>query len=371
MNPLSVLYVSGGSLDRGGIASWMLNYAARFDRERVAVDFLVHGLEPGAREAEAISLGAKVFHVPFRRDNPAGNEAFLRAYIGAGYDVVHAHMDGMNAYPLGIAKKMCVPVRISHSHNTDFLTTNPLRRAAHDLARRRIPAVATHLIACSADAGRFLYGGARMDAGEVTIVRNAIDGARYRFDDAARSRIRAELGLNNRFVIGHIGRFDLHQKNQLFLLDAFAEAKQARSDLALVLVGDGEDRLKIEEQIARSGLTEDVVLTGFREDVPALLSAFDLFALPSVFEGLGIVLIEAQASGLACIASDAVPKDTKISDCAYLPLKDSTKWAEAFCRASVKQERIWPEQALAERGYEIASAAIAMQEFYERAAGRR
>ncbi len=370
MNPLHVLYVSGGSLDRGGIASWMLNYAARFDRARVAVDFLLHGLEPGAREAEALSLGAKVFHIPFRRNDPAGNEAGIRACIGSGYDVVHAHMDGMNAYPLGIAKQLGVPVRMSHCHNTDFLTTNPIRRAAHELARRRIPAVATHLLACSADAGRFLYGGKRVQSGEVTIVRNAIDAVRYRFDEAARNRIRAELRLTNRVVIGHIGRFDLHQKNQLFLLEAFAAAKRERGDLSLVLVGDGEDRLKIEEQIARSGLKEDVILTGFREDIPALLSAFDLFALPSVFEGLGIVLIEAQASGLGCLASSAVPRDTKIVDCAYLPLNDSARWAEAFCRASVEQERFFPEQALAEKGYEIASAALQLQEYYERAVGR-
>ncbi len=370
MNPVRVLYVSGGSLDRGGIASWMLNYAARFNRECVAVDFLVHGLEPGAREAEALSLGAKVVHVPFRRNDPAGNEAGIRACIGSGYDVVHAHMDGMNAYPLGIAKQLGVPVRISHCHNTDFLTTNPIRRAAHELARRRIPAVATHLLACSADAGRFLYGSKRVQSGEVTIVRNAIDGARYRFDETARNRLRAELGLQGRVVIGHIGRFDLHQKNQLFLLDAFAKAKKERGELSLVLVGDGEDRKKIEEQIARLGMERDVVLTGFREDVPALLSAFDLFALPSVFEGLGIVLIEAQASGLGCLASCVVPMDTNIADCVYLPLNDSALWAEAFVRAAVKQERDWPEQALSEKGYEIASASVQLQEFYERAAGR-
>lgn len=370
MNPVRVLFVSGGSLDHGGISSWMLNYAARFDRDRVAVDILVHGLEPGSREAEAIALGAKVYPVPYRRNDPAGNEAALRAAIGAGYDVVHAHMDGMNAYPLGIAKMLGVPVRVSHSHNTDFLTANPIRRAAHELARRRIPSVATHMLACSANAGRFLYGNARMSAGEVTIVRNAIDGARYRFDEAARDRIRAELGLERRFIVGHIGRFDLRQKNQLFLLDAFAKAKQARGDLSLVLVGDGTDRPAIEAAIARLELERDVVLTGFREDIPALLAAFDLFALPSVFEGLGIVLIEAQASGLACVASEAVPRDTDLSNCRYLPLGNSGVWAAAFAE-SATQDRSFPERILAERGYEISSAAAQMQEFYERAADRR
>lgn len=370
MNPIRVLYVSGGSLDRGGIASWMLNYAGCFHRDRVAVDFLVHGLEPGAREAEALSLGAKVFHVPYRRNDPYGNEKNMRAAVGSGYDVVHAHMDGMNAYPLAMAKRLGVPVRISHSHNTDFLAENPLRRAVHELARRRIPVVATHLLACSADAGRFLYGDAAMRAGSVTIVRNAIDLARYRFDDSARYSIRAELGLEGRFVVGHIGRFDLRQKNQLFLLDAFAKAKRARGDLALVLVGDGQDRAQIEERVKKLELERDVVLTGFRADIPALLSAFDLFALPSFFEGLGIVLIEAQASGLGCLASEQVPRDTEITDCRYLPLADPSAWAEALVRANEPSNRDLPEQALIERGYEISAAAAALGAFYEKAAGR-
>lgn len=364
MKPVRVLYVSGGSLDRGGIAGWMLNFASRFDRKMVAVDFLVHGFDPGAREAEALALGAEVYHVPFRRSDPAGNRKGMTEAIGAGYDVVHAHMDGMNAYPLELAGRLAVPVRISHSHNTDFLTTNPIRRAAHEIARRRIPASATHLFACSEDAGRFLYGDALVNDGKVAIVRNAIDIGRYRFDESMRRNMRTELGLEERFIVGHIGRFDLHQKNQLFLIDSFEKSKKARGDLALVLVGDGQDRAQIEARISRLGLERDVVLTGFREDIPALLSAFDLFALPSVFEGLGIVLIEAQASGLDCLASTAIPRDTAITNCRYLPLYDTAAWEDAIVSAAAKPSRALPKQALAKRGYEITAAAAKLQRFY-------
>lgn len=369
MTPVRALYVSGGSLDRGGIASWMLNYVSRFDRDRVAVDFLVHGLEPGAREAEALALGARVYRVPFRRSDPLGNRKGLAEAIGAGYDVVHAHMDGMNAYPLELAKRLRVPVRVSHSHNTDFLTGNPARRAIHEIARRRIPSFATHLLACSEDAGRFLYGDTLYNDGKVAIVRNAIEIERYRFSETARASVRAELGLDGRFAIGHIGRFDLRQKNQLFLLDAFSRAKKERGELALVLVGDGADKTRIQAQIARLGLERDVLITGFREDIPALLSAFDLFALPSVFEGLGIVLIEAQACGLGCVASAAVPRDTEITECRYLPL-EGTAWADAFTLATVHANRDLPEQSLKERGYEIGAAAATLEQFYEKAAGR-
>lgn len=370
MTSVRVLFVSGGSLDRGGIASWMLNYAAWFDRSEVAVDFLVHGAETGAREAEALALGAKVWHVPYRRNDPFGNRSGIKRAIAAGYDVVHAHMDGMNAYPLEIAKRLNIPVRISHSHNTDFLTANPLKRLLHETARRRIPACATHLFACSEAAGRFLYGDALYGAGNVAIVRNAIDSERYRFDREDRERVRGELGLKDRFMIGHVGRFDLHQKNQLFLLDAFAEAKKKRPELALVLVGDGADRGAIESRVHELEIGRDVVLAGYRDDVPALFSAFDLFVLPSRFEGLGIVLIEAQASGLACLASDAVPRDTRITNCRYLPLSDKAAWTREFASALASEDRALPEGELIARGYEIRQAAQALQKFYRKAANR-
>ncbi len=369
MKPVRVLYVSGGSLDRGGIASWMLGYASHFDRELVAVDFLVHGMEEGPREDEALSLGAKVYHVPYRRNDPAGNRRGIRDAILNGYDVVHAHMDGMNAYPLSIAKACGVRACVSHSHNTEFLTGNPIRRAAHMLARSRIPAVATDLLACSEAAGRFLYGDALFKAGRVRVIKNAIDARRFRFDPQERRRIRAALGLDGRFVVGHIGRFDLMQKNQLFLLDAFNSAKAARPELALVLVGDGPDRGRIENAVRALGLERDVVLTGFREDVPALLSGFDLFVLPSRFEGLGIVLVEAQASGLACAASSAVPRDTLISRCDYLPLEWDA-WADAMIRAGMDEARAFPEGEIASLGYDIGAAAHELSDFYREIAKR-
>ena len=364
MKPVRVLFVSSGSLDHGGIASWMLNFASRFDRERIAVDFLVHGEKPGARENEAVSLGAKIYHAPYRRSDPLGNRRVMEQAISAGYDIVHAHMDGMNAYPLGIAKRAGVGVRVSHSHNTDFLTANPVRRMLHRIARANIPRVATHLLACSGAAGCFLYGKRRMGRGDVTIVRNAIDTDRYRFDSGARERVRSELGLDGACVIGHIGRFDLRQKNQLFLLEAFSGAKELRPDLKLVLVGDGEDRLAIEARISALKLEDDVVLTGFRDDVPALLSAFDAFALPSRFEGLGIVLIEAQASGLPCIASDAVPRDTLVTDCRYCSTGDRGGWVRFLADTQMLPARVSETDAFVACGYDIHDAARKLADFY-------
>jgi glycosyltransferase involved in cell wall biosynthesis len=363
LKPVRVLFVSGGTLDYGGISSWMLSYASEFNRDLVAVDFLVHGMESGAREQDALKLGAKVWHVPYRGQDPIGNRKGMRQAIASGYDILHAHMDGMNAYPLEIAKQNGVPIRFSHSHNTDFLTQNPIRRAIHEAARRRIPASATHLFACSDSAGRFLYGDARFDAGQVTLVKNAIDAAKFQFDVTARERLRDELGIQDQFLVGHIGRFDLRQKNQLFLLESFAKVKQKRPDLMLALVGDGSDRAQIESKVIELNLTNNVILLGYREDVNALYSAFDCFALPSLFEGLGIVLIEAQASGLECLASEAVPRETQLGNCRYLPLEIDT-WADALVLAGKKNDRDFPAQEIAAQGYDIHAAAQALQQFY-------
>ena len=366
MNPVRVLIVSGGSLDYGGISSWMLSYAAEFDRNLVAVDFLVHDLEPGAREIDALALGAKVYHVPFRGKQPFANQRGIERAIGAGYDAVHAHMDGMNAYPLEIAKRCGVPARISHSHNTDFLTNHPLKRMLHEAARKRIPKSATHLFACSEAAGRFLYGSTIYDSGHVSLVRNAIDAGRFQFDPVARARLRSEFGVGDRLLIGHIGRFDLRQKNQLFLLEAFAEAKHSRPNLMLALVGDGADRAQIESRIQGLNLQDDVLLLGYRENVSALYAAFDCFALPSLFEGLGIVLIEAQASGLNCIASNVVPHETQLGSCTYLPLEISA-WADAFADEEAKTDRVCPAAEVAAQGYDIHTAAKSLQQFYQEA----
>lgn len=364
MKPVRVLYVSGGSLDHGGIASWMLNFASQFDRDRIAVDFLMHGMEPGARENEATALGAKVYHVPYRRSDPVGNRREMGRVISGGYDIVHAHMDGMNAYPLGLAKRFGVKMRISHSHNTDFLTANPARRLLHVIARARIPQCATHLLACSEAAAVFLYGRRLVKQGNVKIVRNAIDIERYAFDADARTRVRDEFGFDSACVIGHVGRFDLRQKNQLFMIKAFSEAKKLRSDLKLVFVGDGKDRSAIEAYIQALGLNNDVVLTGFRDDVPALMSAFDAFALPSHFEGLGIVLIEAQANGLPCVASAEVPHDTMITDCTYLALSDREGWVRFLENVNVNRARALKRSVFTEHGYDIRSVASELSDFY-------
>lgn len=367
--PVRVLYVNGGSLDYGGISTVLLNYVGRFDRRTVAVDFLVHGEAPGPREEEALALGARVIHAPYRRADYFGNRRALLRAFSDGYDIVHAHMDGMNGYALALAGRAGVRVRVSHSHNTAFLTNNPVKAAFHRLTANRIPQVATDLFACTERAARFLYGDAVVDRGRVRIVRNAIPLKRFAFDPAARERVRRELALQNRFALCQAGRFD-YQKNQEFLMDLLPELVRRRPETVLVFAGDGPGREQLAERAASAGLAEHVRFPGFYQDIPALFSGCDGFALPSRFEGLGIVLIEAQKNGLPCVASDPVPRDTNITGCAYLPLTDPAAWTETLCALRPAPSRDVPDGAFIAAGYDIDVEAEALQRLYVEMAER-
>ena len=365
MKPIRVLYINGGKLDYGGVTAVMLNYAARFSPAAVRVDFLVHGPEKGPREDEALAMGGRVLHVPYKLPHYWKNR---RAILDAcrGYDIVHAHMDGMNGYVLALAKCAGVPQRISHCHNTQFLTTNPLRVWLHRRTANRIPAVATQLFACSEEAGRFLYGDAPYDDGRVRIVPNAIELHKFRFDAQMRAKVRAKLGLpEGRLVIGHIGRFD-YQKNQAFLLELLQRVRKHNDKAMLVLVGDGDARAALVSEADALGLSGSVVFAGFQKDIPGMLSAFDLFVLPSRFEGLGIVLVEAQASGLPCIASTDVPMATRVTDCRYVPLSDMDGWTRAVLETERKSDeaRAVDLAPFAAAGYDIDAEAEKLLAFY-------
>ena len=228
-----------GQRMRAGTESYVMNYYRHFDRDRLQVDFLVHGDGKGDYDDEVLGLGGRIFSVPRRGMHPARNaravEDFLRAHP---YKLVHAHMDAGNYVPLKIAKRLGIPVRISHSHNTQYPTTDPLRLAWDKYQRNRIPAQATHLFACSTEAARWLYGEDWLP--QTRIVHNAIDPDVFAYNKATRERVRRDLGLaQDDIALGHIGRF-VDQKNHGFVLRMFAQLYERDPRYKLVLLGEGE-----------------------------------------------------------------------------------------------------------------------------------
>lgn len=357
---IRVLYVHGGTLLYGGTEAYMMNFYRRFDRGQVQVDFVVHGDARGVYDDEIERLGGSVFHVPVKGQDYRGNTRALREIMEQGqYAAVHAHTDANNAHVLQIAKECGVPLRISHSHNTRTQSDSRLRRLYNGLEKRRIPYVATHLFACSEPAGRWLYG-----RQPFVVIPNAIEIERFAFDSVRREEMRRQLGLTDQLVVGHVGRFSF-QKNHPFLLEIFAEMANRRPDATLLLIGDGENRERIERLIRLRGLKERVRIVPPTPRVADYMQAMDVFLLPSHFEGFAVVLVEAQTAGLPCFASlDAVPNADLTGLVSYISLSEPPSvWAEQVLRQpDTKREDAW--RPVADAGYDIAAAAERLQRFY-------
>ncbi len=353
---IRVLYVSGGILNNGGITAYMLNYYRYFDRSKVQIDFVEHG-GIGPFDDEIRSLGGRVFHVPTKRENLIKNR-FSLMHTLKNYKIVHSHMDGMNGYILEIAKKVGVPIRISHSHNTEHLTNSKLKILIHEHYRKLIPKVATDLWSCSNEAGKWLYGN-----NEFMIVPNAIEVERYAFDHEIRKELRRKYKCDDSYVIGCVGRLD-YQKNHIFLLDIFARAKsEADTSIKLVLIGDGDRRNDIEEKIRSLGLERDVIMVGNISNVNEYLNMLDIFVMPSYFEGFGIAALEAQANGLRCICSTGVPTEVNISDqIDFIELSNKKRWISALINRKIRDEGSFGK--LVHSKYNIKQSAAKLQQLY-------
>lgn len=226
--------------------------------------------------------------------------------------------------------------------------------------------LATHFFSCSTDASEWLYGKRFTRTNKVVIVNNAIEASLYTFNESQRVHIRTERGWTDKFVVGHVGRFT-HAKNHVFILDIFKEINRMHPDSILVLVGDGEDRKDIEEKIKTEGLESVVVLAGSVGNVHEYVQAMDVFLFPSLHEGLGMALIEAQAAGLRCFASeDGVPKEAAITDLVeYIPLSKGSKyWSERLLQYKKGYERRNTYEEVMKSGYDVKQNAVWLQNYY-------
>lgn len=316
--PLRVLQVLTG-LDRGGMETMTMNFYRHIDRERVQFDFLLHRKKEGDYEEEARSLGANVFRIP--RQNPL-SPGYWRAlddfFSEHPYGVVHAQLDCLSALPLAVAKRHGVPVRIAHSHSSrqDHDIKYPMKMICKRFIRRE----ATDLFACGVDAGRWMFG-----TDEFKVVRNAIDVDAYAFNAERRERVRCELCIGEDvLVVGHVGRFT-QAKNHAFILNVFAEILKLRPNAVLMLAGDGELRVEVERNAETLGISSNVIFLGVRSDVADLMQAMDVFLMPSRYEGLPFVLVEAQAAGLPCLISDSIPPDCDFKGSAIARISLSMK----------------------------------------------
>lgn len=312
MRPMRVLHVVG-RMNRGGAETWLLQVARSMVGGDVRFDFLVHNPEPGAYDEELRSLGCRLIPCPI--DSAIGYTRRLsRVLTNLGpFDVVHSHVHHFSGLVLAVAKRHRVPVRIAHSHAAaDSATTSPVRRMYLAVTEALVRHSATAGLAVSGGAATSLFGKHWRRDSRWRIQYCSIDVARYR-TSTSRSAVRAALALNpGSLVVGHVGRFD-RQKNHRYLLDVFAAVRTLRPDAHLLLVGDGPLRPEIQRVASARGLAEFVSFLGSRGDVAELMaSAMDVLVMPSLFEGLPLVALEAQATGLPMVLADTITTELEV-----------------------------------------------------------
>ena len=280
------------------------------------------------------------------------------------YDVVHMHSSSKNYYILKCAAKWDIPVRVAHSHNTGFQSRNPLVIAYGNLLKKPMRHYATHWVGCSKLACEWLFGKGSVERGEARVILNGIDSSLFVYNESVRKELRQEMGIDDKFVIGHVGRF-VNQKNHTFLLDIFAEICKRRDDAVLLLIGIGELMDAMKEKAANLGIADKVRFIGFRDDRNRFMQAMDSFLFPSLYEGLSVVLIEAQAAGLPVFASDSTTNETQYSPyMKFLSLKQpAALWAEELLKMG-RIERKDMTETLSQAGFDIRAMVRNLYQLY-------
>lgn len=319
----------------GGIESFLCNLLEQMDLTKMEVDIVAAEWNESAFSVRLKEKGIHFVQLSGSMHNLRRNHRMFRKLLRQRrYDVVHLNLyQGLSLYYARIARQECVPVRIVHSHNEALRRSflKPVKLLLHRWGRRCFTPDATALWACSKAAADFLFGPHKA----VTLIPNGIDTDRFRFDGDIRQAMREELGLTDSLVLGTVGRL-CSQKNQIFLLEVFARLIQLRPDSRLLLVGEGEDREMLERRAAQLGIQTKTIFCGRSAEVERLLWAMDVFALPSLFEGLSVAAVEAQAAGLPVLCSSGLSREVKLTKTtSFMPLETGPKaWADKIMKMS-------------------------------------
>ena len=317
-----------GDMTGYGVERYVMNYYRHIDCEKVQFDFIAHEGSTVIPYEEIEELGGRVFLVPHYLHLGRYMAALEQLFRENRYPIVHAQIGTMSVFPLCAAKRAGVPFRVVHNHAT--ATLSEVKKSLLKYILRPFAKVyATHYAACSKHAAEWLFGRRTVERGDVKVIYTGIELEQYRYDAAVRAQVRKELGLEGRFVVGHVGRFCI-QKNHEFLIDIFRAIHERRPEALLLLAGDGETRPAVEDKLERLGLRDDALLLGRRDDAGRLYQAMDVFLLPSRYEGLPLVTVEAQAAGLKAVVSTAVTEEAKVrDDMVFLELSaGAERWAE-------------------------------------------
>ncbi|GBD82279.1 hypothetical protein TEHD86_1001 [Tetragenococcus halophilus subsp. halophilus] len=371
MEKLKVLYLVN-SLGKGsGVMSFVMNTYRNIDRKNIQIDFIVNKKTDVNYEKELKELGANIYYILAPQKISVGG---IKKYFKKvwnffelhknEYEVIHSHVPTFNFWYFPIAKKFGIEKRIVHSHSSNS-SSRLISRIRNFFLLTTVKQTANYFIACSKEAAVYLFGKKLVYKNKVTIINNGIDIERFSYNEGTRHSLRKELGLEGKFVLGHVGRFS-DEKNHKFLIETFFRITQIYPRSILLLIGEGSLKPNIENKITELKLTENVIFLGLRDDVNQVMQAMDSFVLPSLFEGLGIVAIEAQAAGLPCYVSKGVPKEVDITDLiTYISLNKSPEhWAQEIVKKKDSSSRSLYSKTIKSKNYDIVDTVKKLENFY-------
>lgn len=359
--PIRVAHIVGKMVG-GGVEAVVMNYYRHIDRSQVQFDFIIDSDSTVVPEDEIRDLGGRLFEVPPYQHLREYQKSLGILFEHNQWRIVHSHINTLSVFPLRIAKKAGIPVRIAHSHAT--MGKGETKRNLMKLALRPFANVyPTDRVACSSYAGKWLFG----ENAPFTVIPNAVNVAKFRFSEVARNEMRSAWGADdNCCVIGNLGRLET-TKNQSFLIDVFARLHAEHPASLLVIAGCGSLRGELERQAHELGVSDCVRFFGQVDDVSDLYQGMDVFSLPSLYEGFGMALLEAQVSGVPCVVSNRVSSEVVLSEkCKIVPLEDGTdSWANAIWSqySSCSDRVVRPE--VFDR-FDIEDAAKSLGFFYHR-----
>lgn len=354
----------------GGVTRTAMKLWKFIDHERFQFDFAT--CTKLDFEQDIIDQGCKVYYIScYAEQNPEQFRKELKEILMNGYDAIHLNTNWWKSFEAErAAKEAGVKMILVHARNT-FVDVNDdeertKEAVIHEKCKREFSKdMATHFMACSDDAADFLFG-PQIPKEKIMIFHNALDISRYTYDENKRREIRARLNIADKFVIGDVGRF-AYQKNLKFLIDCFYEVQKREEKAVLLLVGDGYLEEELKRQVCEEQIEDKVIFAGAVDDVEDYLQAMDVFAFPTLFEGLGNVVIEAQTAGLKCICSTGVPKETQLTrNIEYIKL-EKEKWIEAILKYKEGYVRVKTDEQIRKAGYDITEEIKKLERIYQAA----
>ena len=361
--PVRIAHIIG-KLNAAGVEAVVNNYYKNIDHNKYQFDYYIDSDSSCKPSKDLIDMGARYFVIPPYQHLFSHIKTLVRLFKENKYLIVHSGMNTLAPISLFAAWMAGVPIRINHNHSTagkGEFKRNCLKYCLRPFAK----VFANYYCACSKYAGIWLFGKNFFSSGKVTVFNNAVDTSKFAFSTSNRDKLRKELGISNKYVIGHIGRFT-KQKNHYFLIDIFEQYYKKNSNAVLLLVGIGELQDEIKDAVKKKKLEDAVIFLGKRSDVDELYSAIDLFVLPSLYEGLPVVGVEAQVSGLPCIFSNEITREVAITENVYfLPIDGSVSdWCSQitnFKNLDLKRDKL----KLKDCSFDIKVQANNLVEYYD------